>query len=504
MELYYLGKILLMTAVCAPFAGAVALAVMFPYFGGRSAKAVGLLTSAVSLVAALALWGIFAGEYSDTLGFAFKTSEKLFGLTVAQFALNSVSMPMFALAAIVGFAASVWAANSELNNAKLYFLLMMIMQGGLFGAFASVNILWMYIFHEFALVPTFIAMSIWGGAGRRMAAMEMAVYLTAGALVSLVGIIALKEQVASDSFSLSDIVLAAVTNPLDASWQYVIFGLLMFGLGALVSLFPFYSWAPRAYAAAPTSFAMLHAGVLKKFGLYVIIQAVVPFVSAGCADWSKTLAVLALFNVIYIGAVTMAQRDLKLMVSYSSVSHMGLCFLGIASMSVLGSGGAVLLMFGHGLSAALTFMLANAVVNRTGEWDMHKMGGLYKQTPVLASFFLAATLAGIGLPGFANFWGEFSVLISLWDFSPTICALAASGIIISAVYGLRAFAMVFMGEPSAEISAHFAQIPDMSAREKIPAAILVAALLFAGFFPKSITDGLDTTLSAVPALTQSK
>ena len=250
---------------------------------------------------------------------------------------------------------------------------------------------------------------------------------------------------------------------------------------------------------------MLHAGVLKKFGLYVLIQVAVPLLPAGCADWSYVMAVLALFNVVYIGLVTMAQRDLKMMVSYSSVAHMGLCFLGIASMSVLGVGGAVLLMFGHGLSVALLFMLSNAIVNRTGEWNMFKMGGLYKQTPVLAGFFIAATLASLGLPGFANFWGEFSILMSLWSFSPAICAVAATGIIISAIYGLRAVANIFMGEePTKELEPKFSGICDLTALEKIPAVILLAALLFVGFYPKSITQPLDSDLSIVPAYNQSK
>jgi len=334
--------------------------------------------------------------------------------------------------------------------------------------------------------------------------MQMAIYLSLGALISLIGIIALYAQTGADNFGLSSIAVAAVQNPLTVSWQYNIFGLLLFGLGTLVSLFPFYSWAPRGYSAAPTAFAMLHAGVLKKFGLYVLIQFAVPLLPVGCAQWAYAMAVLALFNVIYIGFVTMAQRDLKMMVSYSSVAHMGLCFMGIAAMSVLGAGGAVLLMFGHGLSVALLFMLSNAVVNRTGEWDMLKMGGLYKRTPILAAFFLAATFASLGLPGFANFWGELSILAALWSFSPLLCALGATGIIISAIYGLRAFARVFMGEPSRELAAKSGAIKDLSFSEKIPAAILLAALILVGCCPSLITRGLDASLAALPAYNQGK
>ena len=280
--------------------------------------------------------------------------------------------------------------------------------------------------------------------------------------------------------------------------------MMLFGLGTLVSLFPLYSWAPRTYASAPTAFAMLHAGVLKKFGLFVLIQVAVPLLPYGCSQWAMVLAVLALFNVIFIGFVTMAQRDLKMMVAYSSVAHMGLCFLGIASMSVLGVGGAVLLMFGHGLSASLLLMLSNITMNRTGQWDMFKMGGMYKQTPILAGMFLAGTMASLGLPMFANFWGELSILVSLWKFSPTVCALATTGIIISAIYGLRAFARVFMGEPSSELKSEISSIADISSIERIAAVVLLAGLLFVGLYPKSITDGADVMLKSFPSYTQGK
>ena len=502
METNDICKILLNAAVYVPLFCALCTAVFAPFFGNKSSKALAVFSSGVSLFAAAVLWAVYAKDFADSAGFAFATAPEFFGIALPALALNAVSAPMFALAAIVGFAAALWAAKSKIDNARLYCMLLMFMHGGLMGAFATTNVLWLYMFHEFALVPTFIAISLWGGAGKRMSAMEMAIYLTLGALVSLVGIIALYVQTGADNFSLISIALAVAKSPLNAQWQYVVFGLLMFGLGTLVSLFPFYSWAPRTYSAAPTSFAMLHAGVLKKFGLYVLIQVALPFLSTGCADWAKVMAVLALFNVIYIGLLTMVQRDLKMMVSYSSVAHMGLCFLGIASMSVLGVGGTVLLMFGHGASVALLFMLSNAVVNRTGEWDMFKMGGLYKQTPNLAAFFLAATLASLGLPMFANFWGELSILASLWNFSPTICALAATGLIISAIYGLRAFANVFMGEPKDAIAPKFSQIPDLTFAEKLPAVILLAALLFVGFCPKAITSGLNADLSAIPTLTK--
>ncbi len=494
-------EILIGAAVYIPLAGALAIALLFPFMGARSSKVLALLASGTAFVCSVIVWGIYADSYAGGVGFAFSCAPSVCGMLLPPLGLNGISAPLFALAGIVSFCACLWSGACDFRHTRLYYILLLFMAGGLMGAFSSTNVLWMYMFHEFALVPTFIAMLLWGGAGRGMAAMQMAVYLTLGALVSLVGVIALYAQSGADDFSLISMAEALARNPIGDQWQYVIFALLLFGLGTLVSLFPFYSWAPRGYSAAPTAFSMLHAGVLKKFGLYLLLQFAVPLLPSGCSQWAWALAVLALCNVVYIGLVTMAQRDLKMMISYSSVSHMGLCFLALCSMSVLGAGGALLLMFGHGLSVALLFLLCGYVTNRTGEWDMFKMGGLYKRTPLLAGFFLAAIMASIGLPGFPNFWGELSILLSLWKFSPAICAIAATGIIISAIYALRAFARVFMGEPKASLPG---DMPDISLRERMPAIILLAFLLIVGFFPRAVSDGADATMSAIPSYNQSK
>jgi len=482
-----LNEYILLASVLTPLICALLLAVL--PLGQKALGLVSLLGFGLPAIGAVYLWAQFYSADLQLSGYAFQTAD-LFGAPMPALALNGISLPLFVLAGIVSFAAGVWAIISRIENKRLFMVMALFMAGGLMGAFASLSVLWMYIFHEFALVPTFIATCIWGGAGKRTAAMEMAVYLTLGALVSLIGIVTLRYY--TGSFDITQMRDFFMTASLKDGAQGYVFAFFLFGLGALVSLFPFHSWAPRAYSAAPTAFAMMHAGVLKKFGLYVLIQVAVVLLPKGAESWAHVLAYLALGNVIIIGLITMAQRDLKLMISYSSVSHMGICFLGIASLSVLGAGGAVLMMFGHGLSVALMFLLANVAVNRTGQWNMLWMGGLYKKTPVLACFFIAATLASIGLPGFANFWGELAVLLALWKFSPVVCALAATGIIISAIYGLRAVANVFYGKHSAKLGNE--DFADITPVERLPAIILLAALLFVGFFPMSLTKGLDASL----------
>jgi NADH-quinone oxidoreductase subunit M len=377
-------------------------------------------------------------------------------------------------------------------------MLLLIMQGGLMGVFASVDVFFFYFFHELALIPTFIMVGIWGGRDRSYAAMKMTIYLTAGAMLSLIGLIALYVKSGANSFDLITLRQALTAQPLADTVQNNLFALLMFGFGILVSLWPFHTWAPLGYGAAPSSAAMLHAGVLKKFGLYGLIQVALPLLPAGLAHWSHPLAWLAVIgNVIVVGLITMAQRDLKQMVGYSSVMHMGYAFLGIATGSVLGVGGVVLMMVAHGFSVALLFLLSTSIYHRTHTFAMDEMGGLAQKTPVLAAFFVTATFASVGLPGFANFWGELTIFVALWQFSPLITALAVSGIIISAIYGLRAAANVFFGTPTPALANVTTQHPPVDLRwsEKVPALILLAVLFFVGFWPKSLTTPINAALT---------
>jgi NADH-quinone oxidoreductase subunit M len=246
---------------------------------------------------------------------------------------------------------------------------------------------------------------------------------------------------------------------------------------------------------------MLHAGVLKKFGLYGLLQIALPLLPGGAQHWSHWLALLALGNVVVIGLVTMAQSDLKQVVGYSSVMHMGYAFLGIACLSTLGAGGVVLLMVAHGLSVALLFLLSTSIYHRTQTYDLGEMGGLAQKTPVLAALFVTATFASIGLPGFANFWGELVIFTALWNFSHGIAVAAVTGVIISAVYGLRAAARVFFGPPTEAFAKIVEEHPptDLRWSERIPALWLLAVLLFIGFWPRSVSTPLDDTLRSVYA-----
>ena len=486
---------LLQLAIATPLGAALIIAGGLPKrFSTKLAAAAFTLPALI----ALWLWSQFPAENAHQYAFLSTTYTGLDGFGISlKLGLNGIALPMFLLAAIVGLAAGCYALRSGAERLKLYLLLLLVMHGGLLGVFASVDIFFFYFFHELALIPTFIMVGVWGGRDRNYAAMKLTVYLTAGALLSLLGLIALYVKSGANSFDLIELKDAIAAGGLRGSTQNWIGGLLLLGFGTLVSLWPLHTWAPLGYGAAPSSAAMLHAGVLKKFGLYGLIQIALPLLPLGLQHWAWQLALLAgLGNVLVVGFVTLAQRDLKQMIGYSSVMHMGYCFLGLACLSTIGTGGVVLLMVAHGLSVALLFLLATSIHHRTHSFDLSEMGGLAQKTPVLAAFFVAATMASIGLPGFANFWGELTVFVALWKFSPGLTAVAIAGVVISAIYGLRAAARVFFGPASEQLQRVQAQHPpaDLDWREKLPALILLAALLLFGFYPKAVSQPVDQAL----------
>ena len=355
----------LLISIAIPLALALLIAFGLPK---RWSIRLAYVAFAVPLLMALHTWWHFSAQ-PQTAGYAFLTNYTtgLQGIGISlKLGLNGISMPLFVLAGIVGFAAGLYAIRSQAERLKIYLMLLLIMQGGLMGVFASVDVFFLYFFHELALIPTFIMVGIWGGRDRSYAAMKLTIYLTAGAMISLVGLIALYVKSGANTFDLIALKAHLAANPLPVTLQENIFGLLVFGFGILVSLWPLHTWAPLGYGAAPSSNAMLHAGVLKKFGLYGLIQVGLPLLPAGLTHWAHPLAWLAVVgNVLIVGLITIAQRDLKQMLGYSSVMHMGYAFLGIAAGSTLGVGGVVLMMVAHGLSVALLFLLATSIYQRT-------------------------------------------------------------------------------------------------------------------------------------------
>jgi NADH-quinone oxidoreductase subunit M len=455
---------------------------------GAPARRTALFIAAFIVTSTLLL---YSGFETGQPGFQMVTSYPISSDWKINFALgiDGFSLVMLLLTAVVTFAA-VWFTGKIAQHEHAFYACLLLIAGGALGAFASLDLFFFYAFHELALVPTFLLIGIWGTGNRQAAAWKITIYLATGSFILLLGLLMLYRSVpeAARTFDIRDLQKVAGLIPTDA--QSNIFLLLLVGFGILVSLFPFHTWAPEAYASAPAPAAMLHAGVLKKFGLYGLLRVAIPILPDGAQHWSTLLIVLLLGNIIYIGLVTIAQKRLDWMLGYSSVMHMGYIFLGIASGTLLGTSGAAVLIFAHGISIALLFGITGEVRQRTGTLVLSELGGLGKIMPRAAFAFGLAAFASIGLPGFANFTGEVMVLFGAFRNGANperfriyqiAAVLGLWGVVISAVYMLRAYRSVFMGTMRESLSG----ATDLRRSLRLPIGLLVAMTVWFGFFPQS-------------------
>jgi NADH-quinone oxidoreductase subunit M len=407
--------------------------------------------------------------------------------------VDGLNVALLLMGAIVAFAAACAAWEID-RREKEFAILLLVMTGGILGAFASLDLFFFYVFHELALVPTFIMIGVWGRGDRRnYATFKITLYLSAGALITLVGLIALYLQAGANSFDIRELIRHVQANPLSTGAQHAIFPLLLFGFGILVSLWPFHTWAPVGYAAAPTPTAMLHAGVLKKFGLYGLLRIALPLMPEAAQGWMGTLALLSLGNILFCGLVAMRQRDLNYLIGNSSVAHMGFVFLGIASLTLVGVTGAVVVMVAHGFLAALSFGLSGYLYQQTKTLDLGQMGGLLHRLPFIGTAFIMAMLAGCGLPGFANFVGEVMVFFGAWTVFPAITIVAVwAALVIGGVYMIRAIRQLLHG-PLPERWANLADTAN--AWRKLPFALLLGCLFWFGAFPSTLTRRIEPALA---------
>ena len=457
---------------------------------GAPARKTALAASALTFAAALFLLATFADserDFQHVTSFTISPDWRLSFTT----GIDGLSLIMVLLATIVTLAA-VWFTGTVERYENAFYACLLFISGGAIGAFASIDLFFFYAFHELALIPTFLLIGIWGSGNRVAAAWKITIYLAIGSFILLLGLILLYQSVpaASRTFDIRVLQTAASAGQITADAQRHIYLLLLIGFGILVSLFPFHTWAPEAYASAPAPAAMLHAGVLKKFGLYGLLRLAVPLLPEGARHWTNLLVILLLGNIIYVGLVTIAQKRLDWMLGYSSVMHMGYIFLGIASAGILGVTGAAVLMFAHGLSIALLFALAGELRQRTGTLVFDELGGLAKVMPFAGLAFGFGAFAAVGLPGLANFAGEIMIFFGAFrngwvmdslHLFQIATVLALWGVVISTVYMLRAYRKTFMGT----ISEQRTQLLDLRPALHVPVALLVGALLCYGFFPQS-------------------
>jgi NADH-quinone oxidoreductase subunit M len=462
---------------------------------GAAPRRLSLFGAGANLLLSLYLLASYNFEIG---GFQFVSENALFPAYGISFSLGAdgLSMAMLLLATLVTFAA-VWVTPKVEKFAGMFYACLLLISAGAIGAFASIDLFFFYAFHELALIPTFLLIGIWGSGERQRIAWKVTIYLAFGSFILLLGLIGLWLAVPAglrtlDIRLLQQLGYAGILAPGPA-----VYLLLLFGFGILIALFPFHTWAPEAYASAPAPAAMLHAGVLKKFGLYGLLRLAVPIFPVEIQQFANLLLFLLLGNILYVGFVTIAQKRLDLMLGYSSVMHMGYAFLGFVALNPVALGGTAVMMFAHGLTVAALFALCGEISRRTGTLEFSELGGMAGITPKLGLLFGFAAMASVGLPGFASFAGEIMIFFGAFargnaaggfNWFQTATALALWGVVISAVYMLRAYRNIFWGTRGAAVSEDLA---DISPGTRWAVIILLTALLLTGFRPGLLLDYLN-------------
>jgi NADH-quinone oxidoreductase subunit M len=471
-----------------PFAAALLLCLV-PRDYRFVMRLVTVLVTFISMVLAVKMFWRFDAQsdlpyqYEQTIHWA-----KSLGISY-HVGVDGLNAGLVLMGAVVAFAASL--ASWEIREReKEFYILLLIMTGGILGAFASLDLFFFYFFHELALLPTFIMIGVWGrGENKNYATFQITLYLSLGALISLIGLIALYLRSGAESFDIVAITNQVRQHPLSTADQGFIFPLLLFGFGILISLWPFHTWAPLGYGSAPTPTAMLHAGVLKKFGLYGLLRIAVPLMPEAVSHWANVIAWLCLGNILYCGLVAMRQKNLKWLIGYSSVAHMGFVFLGIASLNLIGITGAVLVMIAHGFLAALSFAVSGYLDKQTGTLEIPQLGGLLRRLPFVGTVLIMAMFAGCGVPGFANFAGEITVFFGAWKKFQLITCLAAWGaLVVGAVYMTRAIRGILHGPLPDK---WMAVVESTWPLRKLPYLILLTGLMVFGCLPHLLTDVIE-------------
>jgi NADH-quinone oxidoreductase subunit M len=467
------------------FAGALLL-LLLPR---SAARWLALLTAAAGLVISCA--ALFTITDPGTL----KTIVQIpwipsFGGMSFHLAADGISLTMAVVTGITGVGAILFSWNVDRRQNEFFFWLLMVI-GGSYGVFLSADLFLFFVFYELVIIPKYLLIATWGSTNKAYGAMKLTLYSFLGGALVLIPLI--PACLSAGTFDLQ--LLSAHVFPL--AFQAWAFPVMFLGFAVLAAIWPLHTWAPTGHSAAPTAGSMLLAGVVMKLGAYGALRVAMNLFPQGYQSWRGLFAILAIIGICYAAAVALRQRDLKFVIGYSSVSHMGFVLLGLATAQRLGVGGAVLQMFSHGVIAGLLFAVAGRMIyERTHTRDLFALSEmkLNRAIPFAAFTFVIASAASMGIPGFSGFAAEITILIGLWHAYPVLVPVAGIGMALTAAFTLRALRFSFFGDKS---PAPPLECLPITIAEKCGATFLMAATLAVGLYPKLL---LDRILPCVDAM----
>jgi len=464
----------------------------------RIVAAVGMSLQLIQ--AAILVWLYFAERNAgntDAMLFM-KSTEWFSSLHIAySVGVDGISVAMIALTAVVVFA-GIFASWEMDSMKKEFFIFLILLATGVFGFFISLDLFTMFLFYEVAVIPMYFLIGIWGSGPREYAAMKLTLMLMGGSAILLVGIIGIYFNSAPDGGALTFNIMeiSRVTIPISA--QRFFFPMTFVGFGVLGALFPFHTWSPDGHASAPTAVSMLHAGVLMKLGGYGCFRVAMFLMPEAASEMAWIFIILTTISVVYGAFGALAQKDLKYINAYSSVSHCGLVLFAVLMMNQTAMTGAVIQMISHGLMTALFFALIGMIYGRTHTRMINEMGGLMKVIPFLAVAYVLAGLASLGLPGFSGFVAEMTIFFGAFQhpdlFHRLATIIAVTSIVITAVYILRVVGILLLGQLK---NHHYDDLNDAKWYEKMSVVVLLVSIIYIGILPNGLSSLIRESLEPI-------
>jgi NADH-quinone oxidoreductase subunit M len=499
----------LTAAIFLPLVGVVVM-MLIPREEEGAHKLVALVTSLAVFAIGIGLLLEFDYDQSGVLQFT-KDKEWIEALNIHYaIGIDGISLSLIALTVLIVPLCIIYSLDHipEPGNPKMFLMLILLLEVGMVGTFAAQDLILFFVFFEIVLLPMYFMIGVWGGPDRKYASIKFFLFTLFGSALMLVCFVALYWLTGGETWTIGGLSELATTE-LSRDAALLIFGGMVLGFGIKVPMFPFHTWLPDAHTQAPTVGSVILAAVLLKLGTYGFVRIAIPILPEAAATWAPWIGLLAVIGIIYGALGCLAQTDMKRLIAFSSVAHMGFVMLAIATLTDIGIQAAVFGMVAHGLITGMLFFIAGSVKERYHTLEISRLGGLLVQAPRMGWILGLCAMASLGLPGLAGFWGEFPAILSSYEPLPvietgsftlhtvywTFMVVAALGTVLAAGYLLWLFQRTAMGEPTEEFAD--AHIHDVHTNEWVAWLPLLALILALGIYPRFLFDQLDDSSVAI-------
>ncbi len=486
----------------------VALMMLVPKAEEQMVKAIAVITSVATL--AVGVYTLLRFDFDKAGTMQFVAETKWIPLIKSSYfiGLDGISLPLYFLSMVITLLVVIYSLDHvpSPGNPKAFFSLMLVLQTGMAGTFIAQDLILFFVFFELVLLPMYFMIGVWGGENRQYASLKFFLYTMFGSALMLVAFLALFFKTGAESFSIPYLIENG--SSIAKNLQIWIFAGMFVGFAVKVPMFPFHTWLPDAHTQAPTQGSVILAAILLKLGTYGFVRIAIPVLPTAAKEWAPYIGGLAVIGIIYGALGCLAQTDMKRLIAFSSVAHMGFVMLGISTLTPFGTNAAMFGMVAHGLITGMLFFLAGSVKERYHTLEIKRLGGLLKQMPRMGWILGFASMASLGLPGLAGFWGEFPAILSAYSPAEGLnettfrvyMVIAALGTVLAAAYLLWLFQRVAFGEPKAEFSSHGHDdhhFHDVNKFEWIAWTPLLIAIVVFGVVPNLMFSVFDPAVQGV-------